>query len=62
MEYTAPFYAGVAYSVAAWLGRRTELNRRVADKWERGNVPDLGIRRRKRQLAIAQACAVSSSS
>lgn len=38
MQYTAPFYAGIAYSTAAWIGCRTELNRRVADKvgeWER---------------------------
>lgn len=38
MQYTAPFYAGTAYSIAAWIGRRTELNQRVADKigaWER---------------------------
>jgi hypothetical protein len=38
MQYTAPFYAGVAYSAAAWIGWRTELNRKVADKvgaWER---------------------------
>ena len=37
MTYTAPFYAGVGYSVAAWIGRRTELNRRVAERvksWE----------------------------
>jgi hypothetical protein len=27
VRYTAPVYAGVAYSVAAWLGRRTELSR-----------------------------------
>lgn len=25
-EYTAPFYAGVAYSIAAWIGRRAELS------------------------------------
>jgi hypothetical protein len=25
MQYTAPFYAGIAYSVAAWVGRRTNL-------------------------------------
>jgi len=38
MQYTAPFYAGVAYSLAAWIGRQTDLNRRVKDKvesWER---------------------------
>ena len=37
LEFTAPFYAGVGYSVAAWIGRRTELNRKVAEKvktWE----------------------------
>jgi len=37
MLYTAPFYAGVGYSVAAWIGRGTELHRRVAEKiksWE----------------------------
>jgi len=37
LQFTAPFYAGVGYSVAAWIGRRTELSRRVAEKvkmWE----------------------------
>jgi hypothetical protein len=37
LEFTAPFYAGVGCSVAAWIGRRTELNRKVAEKvktWE----------------------------
>lgn len=37
MEFTAPFYGGVAYSLAAWVGRRIELNRMVADRvhtWE----------------------------
>jgi len=37
MDYTAPFYAGVGYSIAAWTGIRTDLNRRVAakvEKWE----------------------------
>jgi glucan phosphoethanolaminetransferase (alkaline phosphatase superfamily) len=36
--FTAPFYAGVGYSVAAWIGRRSDLNRKVAEKvkrWER---------------------------
>ena len=38
LQYTAPFYAGVAYSVGAWTGRRTELSRKVMKKvgdWER---------------------------
>jgi hypothetical protein len=37
LEFTAPFYVGAGYSVAAWIGRRTELNRKVAEKvktWE----------------------------
>jgi len=42
MQYTASFYAGSAYSVAVWIARRTELNRRVAGKLGHGNVLDLG--------------------
>jgi hypothetical protein len=37
LEFTAPFYACVGYSLAAWIGRRTELNRKVAERvttWE----------------------------
>jgi hypothetical protein len=37
LQFTAPLYGGVGYSVAAWIGRRTELNRKVAEKvkmWE----------------------------
>jgi len=37
LRFTAPFYAGIGYSVAAWIGRRTELSRKVAEKlkaWE----------------------------
>jgi hypothetical protein len=37
LQFTAPFYAGVGYSLAAWIGRRVELNRKVAEgakKWE----------------------------
>jgi hypothetical protein len=36
-QFTAPFYAGVGYSVAAWIGRRTELGGKVAvrvKQWE----------------------------
>ncbi len=44
LNFTAPFYAGVGYSVAAWAGRRTELNQRVAEKvkrWEQSRFgPD----------------------
>jgi len=31
LQFTAPFYAGIGYSVAAWIGRRTEISRRVAE-------------------------------
>ena len=37
LKFTAPFYAGVGYSLAAWIGRRTDLNRRIVEKvtmWE----------------------------
>ena len=37
LRFTAPFYAGVGYSLASWIGRRTELSRRIAEKikiWE----------------------------
>ncbi len=37
MKFTAPFYAGIAYSLASWLGIRTELSRRVGqaiNRWE----------------------------
>jgi hypothetical protein len=41
LQFTAPFYAGVAYSVAAWIGLRTELSRRVSERvkrWEQSRV------------------------
>ena len=31
MTYTAPFYAGIGYSLAAWIARRTDLNRKIAE-------------------------------
>jgi hypothetical protein len=37
LKFTAPFYAGIGYSLAAWIGRRTDLNRKIAEKvtkWE----------------------------
>jgi hypothetical protein len=37
LRFTAPFYAGIAYSVASWIGRRTDLNQKVTEKiktWE----------------------------
>jgi hypothetical protein len=32
MDFTAPFYAGVGYSIAAWIGHRIEISRRVTEK------------------------------
>lgn len=35
--FTAPFYAGVGYSLGAWIGLRTDVNRKVSEKvkaWE----------------------------
>ena len=37
LQFTAPFYAGIAYSTAVYLGRRTDINRKLTDrikKWE----------------------------
>jgi hypothetical protein len=37
LDFTAPFYAGVGYSVAAWIGLRTNLSEKVSEKvkkWE----------------------------
>jgi hypothetical protein len=36
-KFTAPFYAGVAYSLAAWIAIRTDLSRRASEalkNWE----------------------------
>jgi len=37
LNFTAPFYAGIGYSLAAWIGYRTDLSRKVSEKvknWE----------------------------
>ena len=37
LTFTAPFYAGVGYSVGAWIALRTELHRKIVEKvkkWE----------------------------
>jgi hypothetical protein len=37
LDFTAPFYAGIGYSVAAWIGRRANLNQKVSERvksWE----------------------------
>jgi hypothetical protein len=41
LSFTAPFYAGVGYSAAAWIGRHIELRRRVAEgvkQWEQSRT------------------------
>jgi hypothetical protein len=41
LSFTAPFYAGVGYSAAAWIGRHIELSRGVAEgvkKWEQSRT------------------------
>jgi hypothetical protein len=35
LQFTAPFYAGVGYSFAAWIGHRTDLNRKAVEKLKR---------------------------
>jgi hypothetical protein len=37
LHFTAPFYAGVAYSIAGWIGARIDLRRKLTAKvaeWE----------------------------
>jgi hypothetical protein len=37
LNFAAPVYAGIGYSVAAWIGRRTNLSQKVSEKvknWE----------------------------
>jgi hypothetical protein len=49
LSFTAPFYAGIGYSVATWIGRRTNLIRKVSEKvkyWEDSRFK--GQRSRKR--------------
>jgi len=40
LKFTAPFYAGIGYSAAAWIGRQIQTNRKVAEKvkeWEQSD-------------------------
>lgn len=42
-HYTAPFYAGVGYSLGAWISLRTALTRNIAEKlanWEQRRFGD----------------------
>jgi hypothetical protein len=37
LDFTAPFYAGIGYGVAAWIGHRTNLSQKISDgvkNWE----------------------------
>jgi hypothetical protein len=37
LDFTAPFYAGIGYSAAAWIGHRTNLPQKVSERvknWE----------------------------
>jgi hypothetical protein len=43
LNFTAPVYAGIGYSVAAWVGRRTNLSQKVSEKvqnWEDSRFED----------------------
>jgi hypothetical protein len=31
LTFTAPFYSGIGYSLAAWIGLRTEINRKIVE-------------------------------
>jgi hypothetical protein len=32
LHVTAPFYAGVAYSIAGWIGARLDFRRKLTEK------------------------------
>jgi len=49
LQFTAPFYAGIGYSFAAWIGRRTEISRRVAESVKTTKNQDLGLKVAKRK-------------
>jgi hypothetical protein len=34
LNFTAPFYASVGYSIAAWIARQTQIKRRFVEKFE----------------------------
>jgi hypothetical protein len=35
IRFTAPFYAGVGYSIAAWIDYRTNLSQKLTEKIQR---------------------------
>jgi hypothetical protein len=42
IEFTAPFYAGIAYCLAAWIGHRIDLSQKIAAKVERWEETKFG--------------------
>jgi hypothetical protein len=45
LKFTAPLYASLAYSLASWLGIRTELSQRVGEavnRWEEQRFGEKG--------------------
>jgi len=45
LHFTAPFYAGVAYSIAGWIGARIDLRRKLTAKVAKWETAKLGPRR-----------------
>jgi hypothetical protein len=44
LDFTAPFYAGIGYSLAAWIGHRTNLSQKVSEgvkNWENSRSESL---------------------
>jgi hypothetical protein len=42
LKFTAPFYAAVGYSIATWIGLRTNLSQKVSDRVEKWEVSRFG--------------------
>ena len=55
LTFTAPFYAGVAYSLAAWISMRFDLPYKVATKVEQFEESKFGPRYDSRQSDASQS-------
>jgi hypothetical protein len=59
IQFAAPFYAGVGYSIAAWMGSQTDLSRKVADKVEGWEESRFGHQSLEDSTAIEAAIATT---
>jgi hypothetical protein len=53
-QFTAPFYAGIGYSLATWVGRRTQLRERTAEVLKAWRDPDSSKGNRRRSGVVSR--------